>query len=161
MIKEVAKHSLGAPAKKRGRPRQLAKRDADREVAAIAQWLRKRARRIERDERRITGRQLRRILNQHGFELRDPKNNSIAVCRSVERRKGLTLKKVTLYERVCNITYRGDTQLVGLNEVKLVRKLCELDALHGDDSQSFYNSDDPVAVWINDYRSVLERLSKE
>jgi len=161
MIKDVAKHTLGDRPKPRGKPKAPTLRDSDHEVNEIARWLRKRARRIETQERRITGRQLRTIVAQHDFELRDPKNNTIAVCKRVERRKGLLLRKTSDYERICSIAYRGDTQLVALRDVRLVRKLCKLDDAHGYDSQSFYKSQDPVDVWINDYRNVLERLSKE
>jgi death-on-curing protein len=161
MIKDVAKHSLGHRIDARAKNQALPPRDADREVDAIARWLRKRARRIERDERRITHRQLRQILGQHGFEMRDPKNNAITVDRPVERRRGLRLKRVTEYERICSIAYRGDTHPVALRDIRLVRKLCGLDAGHGYDSYAFYKSADAVDVWINDYRSVLARLSKE
>jgi hypothetical protein len=123
MIKDVAKHSLGETADRRGKRKPLTRRDADAEVEAIARWLRKRARRVERDERRITHRQLRTILGRQGFEMRDPKNNSIAVCRRVERRKGVFLKKITEYERLCSITYRGDTQLVALRDARTVRQV--------------------------------------
>jgi death on curing protein len=161
MIKDVAKHSLGRSADPRSRrPPPPSARDADKEVDAIARWLRKRARRIERDERRITHRQLRTILAQHGFEVRDPKNSAIAVYKVIDRRNVL-LKTVRKHERVCSIGFRGDTQLVGLRDIHRLRKACELDDQHGYDSQAFYKSEDPVDVWINDYRSVLERLSKE
>ncbi|MEA2190402.1 MAG: hypothetical protein QOI73_523 [Solirubrobacteraceae bacterium] len=43
----------------------------------------------------------------------------------------------------------------------MLRRACELDDDHGYDAQSFYRSEDPVDIWINDYRGVLERLSKE
>jgi death-on-curing protein len=162
MIKDVAKHSLGEKPQPRGRPKPVAPRDADREVEAIARWLRKRARRIEREERRIPHRQLRTILGQHGFEMRDPKNNSITICKRLERRKGVFNRRTIVeYERVCNISYRGETQLVGMKDIRLVRRVCRLDEAHGYDSRAFYKSEDPVDVWINDYRSVLERLSKE
>jgi hypothetical protein len=42
-----------------------------------------------------------------------------------------------------------------------VRALCRLDAQRGVDSTVFYDGTNPVDVWINDYRSVLDRLSKE
>ena len=161
MIKDVAKHSLGEKSSSRGKPKPPTPRDADREVDEITRWLRKRARRIERDDRRITARQLRTIVAQHGYELRDPKNNAIVVCKRVERRKGLGLRKITAYERVCSIAYRGDTQPIPLKDVRLVRRLCELDEPHGYDAHAFYKSADPVDVWINEYRGVLARLSKE
>jgi hypothetical protein len=145
--------------KRRGK--KVPPRDADREVEAIARWLRQKARRIEKGERRITHRQLRRILGQHGFEMRDPKNGAIAVCRVVARRKGPLRKKRDTFERVTSIAYRGETQPVGLQDLKKVRRECKLDADHGYDSHVFYKSDDPVEIWINDYRSVLEKLSKE
>ncbi|MEA2190403.1 MAG: hypothetical protein QOI73_524 [Solirubrobacteraceae bacterium] len=113
MIKEVAKHSLGDKPQVRGKPKPITGRDADAEVAAIATWLRKRARRIERQERRITARQLRQILGQHGLEMKDPKGNSITIYRVSERRTGLRMRKVPTYERICNIAYRGETQPVG------------------------------------------------
>jgi death on curing protein len=160
MIKEVAKHSFGRTHDPRAKRRPVSERDADREVEAIAKWLRKRARRIERDERRITHRQLRKILAQHGIEMRDPRNGAIIVGRRFERRTPL-LQKRERFERVCTIGYRGETQLVGLRDIRRVRELCELDDEHGVDSRAFYKSEDPVDVWINDYRSVLERLSKE
>lgn len=163
MVKDVAKHSLSAQGdnRRKGKAPAISSRDADAEVKAIARWLRKRARRIEKGERRITHRQLRSIMSQRGFEMRDPKHNSISICRRVERRKGVLLKKVTQYERVCVIGYRGETQLVALQDIRRLRKECKLDGDHGYDSQAFYKSEDPVDVWINDYRSVLERLSKE
>jgi death-on-curing protein len=162
MIKDVAKHALGQPkGKSRGKPRPIPPKDADREVEEIARWLRKRARRIDQGERRITHRQLRQILGQQGFEMRDPKNGSISICRVVERRKGILLKKQTEYDRVCSIAYRGETQLVGLRDIRRLRKECALLPEHGVDSEVFYKSEDPVDVWINDYRSVLSRLSKE
>lgn len=71
------------------------------------------------------------------------------------------LKKVLEYERVCTIKYRGDTQLVGMQDLRRVRRKCRLESQDGFDSRAFYKSEDPVDVWINDYRSVLERLSKE
>lgn len=161
MIKEVAKHSLGEERDPRKKRKQVPTDVADREVEAIARWLRKRARRIERDERRITHRQLRQILGQHGYEMRDPKNGNISIYRVVERRKALVLAKQTHYERVCTIAYRGETQLVGLRDMKRLRQACGLTPEMGVDSQVFYKSDDAVDVWINDYRSVLEKLSKE
>jgi hypothetical protein len=146
MIKEVAKHSLGEETD-RGRKRQspISKRDADREVDAIACWLRKRARRIERDERRITHRLLRQILGQHGSEMRDPKNGSITVYREVTRRKGVLLKRTIEDDRMCNIAYRGETQPVGLPDIRLVRKVCQLDEPHGYVARAFYKSDESTS----------------
>jgi death-on-curing family protein len=163
MVKDVARHRLAdSSSKKRGSaPIEASKRDADSEVDAIARWLRGTARRTDKAERRITHRQLRTILSQYGFDLRDPKNGSIAVCREVVRRKGLALKRVTEYDRVCSIAYRGETRLVGMRDLKKLRRESKLDDRNGYDSEVFYGADDPVDVWINDYRSVLEKLSKE
>lgn len=162
MIKDVAEHSLGQSNRKsRGKLRPVPPSDADREVEEIARWLRKRARRVDREERRITHRQLRQILGQQGFEMRDPKNGAIAVCKPRQRRRGLLLKKEITYERVCSIAYRGETRLVGLRDIRRLRRECRLLPEHGVDSEVFYKSEDPVDVWINDYRSVIERLSKE
>lgn len=104
--KDVANTASASEGKLRGQPKPLPPRDANREVEEVARWLRKRARRVDRAERRITHRQPRQILGQHGFEMRDPKNGSIAICRSVERRIGLLLERVTVHERVCAISYR-------------------------------------------------------
>lgn len=161
MIKDVAKHSLAENSRSRSikRAAEQFDRQADREVAAIGGWLRKRARHIVKSERRITHHQLRKILNQYSLDMRDPKSNSISICRKVVKRR--VFKTTTEWERVCVIKYRGETQPVGLNDIKRLRHECGLTAANGYDSEVFYRSDDPVDLWINDYRSVLERLSKE
>lgn len=160
MIKAVAKHSLGVPPPGRGKAKAPPRRDADDEVEAIRVWLSKNTRKVDKPERRISYRELRRKLETFGFRLDSPKGNNIAVYRRTTRRK-LTLKKQEEWKRIGTVPFPGDGKMVSRRDMKYVRELCQLDHKHGYDSTVFYDGTDPVDRWINDYRSVLQRLSAE
>jgi death-on-curing family protein len=162
MIKAVATHRLGIRVPRRRRNSDYTRREADEEVAAIADWLRPRARRVKRGERQITYRQLRALLAARGYSLANPKNNSIGVYREVEiRRLPVVGKKRRDLKRIGTIGYPGDGKVVGVKDVKNVRRLCGLDEASGCDSDSFYEGADLIEPFINEYRGVLRRLSKE
>lgn len=161
MIKGVATHSLGVRIPRRRRSQEYTPREADKEVAAIADWLKPRARKIHRGEQRITYRQLGQILAQHGFKLAKPKSNSIGIYKEVTTRKGPFLKKTTEWKRIESIGYPSDGRVVGMNQIKHIRRICKLDEPHGCDTESFYEGADKIEPFINEYRAVLTRLSKE
>lgn len=160
MIKEVAKHSLGVVPPSREVPREQPRRAADDEVEAIRAWLLKNTRKLDKPERRITYRDLRKKLESFGFKLDNPKGNVIAVYRRV-RRRNLLLQKQEQWKRIGSIPFPGDGKMVSRRDMKYVRELCGLDHKHGYDSRVFYEGADPVDRWINDYRSVLVKLSAE
>ena len=161
MIKGVATHTLGVRIPRRRKNQEYTPREADDEVAAIATWLEPRARKIHRGEQQITYRQLGQLLGRHGFKLAGQKSNYIGIYKEVTRRKAPLLKKTTEWSRVAKIGYPGGGRLVGMKEIKHIRRVCELDEPHGCDTESFYEGADRIEPFINEYRGVLTRLSKE
>lgn len=67
---------------------------SDVEVSAITAWIRKRTRRVDRNERLVTFRELRAILQRYGFELENLDGNRIDIVRYVDvETKGWFSKK--------------------------------------------------------------------
>jgi death-on-curing family protein len=162
MIKDVATHTLGiGRVPPRRKNREYTRREADEEVQAIAEWLKPRARKIHRGEQQITYRQLGQILAKHGFKLANPKSNYIGIYKKVKRRKGPLRKQKTEWIRIEKIGYPSGGRLVGMNQIKHIRRVCALDEPHGCDTESFYEGADKIEPFINAYWTVLTRLSKE
>jgi death-on-curing family protein len=163
MIKDVATHTLGIGRIPPRRKRQddYTPREADEEVQAIASWLEPRARKIHRGEQQITYRQLTQILAKHGFKLAERKSNYAGIFKEVRKRKGPLLKLTVEWQRVGKIGYPSEGRLVGMKEIKHIRRICELDEPNGCDTESFYEGADRIEPFINGYRKVLTRLSKE
>lgn len=163
MIKSVATHSLGLridPKRKR-KAYAYTKRDADEEVAEIAKWLNARSRKIERGERQITFRQLRRLLQNRGLGVKSMKSGKAAIYRTETVRKGVLRKRVEVDKRVTIIGWPNDGQVIGIRELKRVRRVLQLDEEHGCDTSSFYDGADVIETFINEYRNVLRKLAKE
>jgi death-on-curing family protein len=162
MIKAVATHELGLrPPPRRRKNAEYTPREMDKEVGEIAKWLEAQARKIKRGEQRITYKQLKQILDSHGYKLRKPKGNSIGIYREVTVRKPPLLKKVTMLQHVHTIGWPGERKIVPVKEIKAVRRHCNLDETKGSDANTFYAGADKIEPFINEYRTVLSRLSKE
>jgi len=162
MIKDVATHTLGqGRIPPRRKNREYTPREADDEVQAITKWLEARSRKIHRGEQQITYRQLTQILTQHGFKVAERKSNYAGIFREVKRRRPPLLKRTVEWQRVGKIGYPSDGRLVGMNEIKHIRRICKLDEPNGCDTESFYEGADRIEPFINGYRKVLTRLSKE
>ena len=161
MIISVADHTVGLrvdPRSKRPRP---IRRNPDEEVAAIAEWIYRHLGRVERGERQVTYRELRRILGRFGYSLHNPKKNSVDVVKKEVRNKGLLRKEqVVELKRIGNIPFPGDTQFVRIGLLKHVRRMCNLTEAAGVDSQAFYDAESIVDAFINKYRTMLRRLGR-
>ncbi len=160
MILAVATHTFVARGS-RTRPH----RDPDNEVAEIAEWIKDRLYRMQRGERQITYRQLRRILSSHGFALENPDGNYIDVVKieQVTERKLFSTKFTTVRKRIGNIAYPGENRILGLSLLKHVRRLCALTEADGFDSPGFYAPGDDENIidgFITEYRTVLRRLAR-
>ena len=133
---------------------------SDEEVRAIKKWLEGRAERIRRGERQVTYRQLRSILEEHGYSLDNPKGNYIDIVKIEEVIKGL-FKRRTEYRKmhIGKIGYPSAGEFVPLKELKHARRLCRLTEECGVDSDSFYEQVDIIDSFINKYRTVLRRLA--
>jgi death-on-curing protein len=159
MIKEVATHSLGVRVPRRRKAQSYTKREADLEVAEIAKWLEENVRHLERGERVITYRQLRKILSRFGLTMENPRNNKIGIYQ--EKTKTVLLKKRTEKHRIATIGYPGDGRVVNLNTLKRLRRDCKLTTEDGCDASSFYEGTDVIDAFINEYRAILRKLARE
>ena len=137
---------------------------SDLEVAAMADWIRKRTRRIEKGERSLSYPEFEKILKNHGVYFENHKNNYVdVVMYRMERRKkgwfGLGSEEVEVREKVANIPY-WPGRPVGKKLVKSVRKQAELTHADGVDSALFYGTETPPDEFIQKYRKVLSKLAK-
>ena len=160
-IIRVADHSLGMRRPRRGRAKQRT-RQTDEEVDAIVRWLEKRAHRLTRGERRITWRELERILKGFGYHLEEPAGNKIGIYKHEEVKGGLlkrTTKKVR--KKIGTVGWPGDNRDIAISEIKKVREICGLREQDGVDSESFYGYATVVDGFINHYRKLLRALAKD
>ena len=134
---------------------------ADQEVKVIADWIRSRASRRKRGERRVTFRQLRRILSRFGFRLEHgSKGNTVDVVHDQPKKVGILRKVRLVRKRVGTIGYHDEGTVVAIRDLKAVRRMCGLTESDGVDSGSFYDGDAVLDGFVNEYRGVLRRLAK-
>ena len=135
---------------------------SDVEVEAIAAWLRRHTRRIDRSERLVTFRELRGILQRFGFEFENLDGNKIDVVRyvEIEERLWFTKRRHRERQRIARIPWPRDGAVVSRAVLREIREACDLTEGHGVDSKDFYASERPVDYFINHYRTVLRRLAK-
>jgi death-on-curing protein len=133
---------------------------SDSEVSNMARWIRKRTRRVENGERLITFRELRHILQVHGFSLEDAHSNTIDVVKYEVERKWLGLSKKTRRVRVMRMSYPGEGITVGRGLLRDLRKRCGLSEKEGCDSKMFYAKVRPADYFVSSYRGTLRRLAR-
>ncbi|MFD5153659.1 type II toxin-antitoxin system death-on-curing family toxin [Streptomyces mutabilis] len=117
-------------------------RDSDAEVRALASWFRARMLRQTFGDRVMSFRDLKRILGAHGCTFDQPDNNYIKI-----RREGQVVK--TGYPR-SNFD-------VAVSEIKRIRQQLNLHELGS--SREFYDIDNAVDQFVDEYRYVLWRLA--
>jgi death-on-curing protein len=147
--------SLSSHERRRESPPKAA---ADDEVEALARWLSARAGKLSRGERRVTYRQLRRILKHHEYDFGEIQGNSIAVLRRRETVVFFIKKK--RWTRIGTIGYHDEGTFVAMKELKRLRTMCRLREEDGVDSESFYDMEESVDAFVNQYRTVLRRLGR-
>lgn len=153
IILKVASHEL-AP-KRKGLP------DSDSEVRALHSWILKTATKVERGEKPITGRELRRILRRFGLELGTSHSNTVDVMRPIERRGRWPWSKPTRdFQRVCTIGWHHEGGPVAPRDIRRLRQLAHLSEADGVDTRSFYDDEAIVDSFINEYRTILRKLSR-
>jgi death-on-curing protein len=160
MVIDVAAHTIAVKPDPRKKDQVIKRMDADIEVAAISDWIRQRTRKITRGERQITFRELRRILEGHGYSMKNPNKNHIDVVKKERRMKGIFNRREVIEEKpIGRIGYPGEGAFVSVQEMKIVRKMCELREEDGCDSTSFYDTYSLINSFVNRYRTVLRRLA--
>jgi death-on-curing protein len=154
LMLKIAKHEVVPDRPKR--PQNYP--GADEEVAAIAKWLKDRAKSLNRGERLITYKQLRRILVRFNYELDDPYGNFIQIYKVVEE-KPLFRSPKRVRRRVGSVGYPRESVLVSIENIKHVRKICKLREEDGIDSDAFYDNGATIDTFINQHRRILQRLA--
>lgn len=133
---------------------------SDREVIELAEWIRQRSRRINKEERPLSWLKLKRILRYFDCEFDPPKGtgNRINIKRVSKKRSRFGRERDIVLK--VPATYRGDGTEVVPYIVKYIRENLELDEQHGYDSVVFYNVGTRPDDFIQKYRTLLRRLAR-
>lgn len=138
---------------------------ADEEVAILAEWIRANFQKEDKREHPLTFRQLRRILAENNCYFGDPNQNFIDIYRDEDVQEtgflGLGRKRIVKKrQRLFQLSYAGDGELVRVPTIRQIRKACRLMPEDGVDSRVFYEGQSRADTIINQYRNVLNRLAK-
>ena len=132
----------------------------DREVLAVAHWLKLRVRRKEKGDRTIPWRTLRRILTAFDCVCeRAPRGQRMTVTRQVDRVGGWLRRKrtITLSSSFTNVQ---DGRDLDRNIISKLRSDLELDEAHAVDSGAFYGDAElSTSDFIRSYQGILRRLA--
>lgn len=133
----------------------------DASVNFISHFLRKNSRRIDKRHYSVTYRDLKRILNRFGFDLKNPRGNTIDVVRIKEQRNIFRIfrHKKEVDVKVSQIGFPNWTSQVGRKAINTVRSSTQLTADNGVDSQTFFKDADPVSILISKYEKPLQHLA--
>ena len=102
-------------------------------------------RRVQRYERALDFKEVRRLLEAHGCEIGQPRSGFIEITRNGSR---------------THIAYYGENREVQQNTVHKIRQDLRLDDLSGYDAEIFYGRQPRLDEFINKYRTVLQRLAR-
>ena len=132
---------------------------SDREVVAIADWICQHGRPIQRGERPLRWRDLRKKLEQLGCVVGPPlPGNKVKIQRTVnEKLWGIPRT------RKLKVTsgYRNDGAEADVNTLNHIRRELRLDEKCGVDSEHFYGKDRQLPdEFIAQYRPLLRRLGR-
>ena len=136
----------------------------DREVYAIAIWLKRHSRLVETGDRPVAWRKLRRILAGRDCicELSQSDGSRMNIRRKIRRH--IRIFGIDLYRsRVLStqVFYGDDGRDAAQNTVAKIRRDLELDEVNGIDSASFYDDREAAAgEFIVKYRKTLQRLAR-
>ena len=127
----------------------------DDEVGEIEKWLKNNSKEIKKGERNITYAELYRIIDRFGFKLGQKKNSKMEILKK-KRTFFRKEKWVCIYKVRCP----SDGRIVSISEIKSVRDALELTEEHGVDSESFYDTQIVVDLFVRQHRNVLRKLAK-
>ena len=131
----------------------------DREVLHIATWLKYRTRRIEKGDRALPWRRIRKLLGDRDCQIEATSNNRVVVSRTIQT-KGMFGRTKT-EQLKCQFDVAGDGRDININMIKRIRSELQLDDENGCDSSAFYDGDSVSAgEFITKYRKMLQRLAR-
>lgn len=122
----------------------IGERSADSEVAAISRWLKGRLRPKKIGDTATSFKELKRQLEQFGCVFAKPYKNYIKISRN-----GYSI----------STGYPKQNFMVSVSEVKKIRRTLHLDEQEGIDSGSFYDLEETVDRFVNEYRDLMRRLA--
>jgi len=134
----------------------------DPEVRFISYWIRSKFRKIDRTNRAITYKELKKIINRYGYSLENPRGNYIDVVKfeMISRSfLGLFRKDTEQIVKVGQIGFPRWTAQIRASAVKSVREMTGLTYDRGVDSRAFYEGLDPLQSLITTYHEPLRRLA--
>jgi len=135
----------------------------DSEALGIAKWLHDNSREIERGNRQIPFRVLRKILNSYGCSMStsDSGGSRMNISRTIEEKKFFGFgppKEKTLYTQVF---YEGEGREAKRDTIQKIRADLYLDEKYGIDAKAFYeNAPFSADDFIIQYKETLHRLAK-
>lgn len=147
--------------KNRARYKDYEKNYEDPEVKYIAKWLRQNTREYDSRQYIVTFKELKRILNQFGFDLDNPQKNYIDVVqyKPAPRIPFFVKNPKNIKVKIGKVGFPGWTRQVNRGDLKYIRGVTKLNPENGVDSQAFYNGADPLNQLIAEYREPLRRLA--
>jgi death-on-curing family protein len=125
--------------------------DSDVEVRMMGRWLVYHAAPVRRGEdKKITYRELKKILQRFGYDLVNPSSARIHIVK---------VNRDGTFTNIHSIYYPGERREVSLTVIKAVRTRCELREEDGVDSDTFYWNALQIPEFVNEHRLVLRRLA--
>jgi death-on-curing protein len=132
------------------------------EIRFLGRYLEKNSRRNAKLRKTIKFRELRAIINQHGFDLKNPFKGTIDIVKTEERRvhRFWRSDRIETVERIVGkIAYHGEGVDVPDNTLKYVRQVCGLTDQDGFDGDVLLRDAQPTFQLISSYRESLQRLA--
>lgn len=132
----------------------------DREVVAIAAWIRSNSRPIRRGERPMNWRKLKQRLREYDCEFEIPRvGNRLNISRRVPLGRRTILGRQKFETLTTQVACAGDGTEADQNCLHKIRNDLHLDDAHDVDSDTFYGGS-TIDSFIIDYRRILRRLGK-
>lgn len=137
----------------------------DVEVYCLAAWLKRKTLRVANYDREVSLRELRRILEKFGIEMERGNDVSYHIIKkkvSYKREGWLFGRKIETPERVrvYTLSCGGEKRHISINQIKELRKACELTANHGIDASQFYGDEPAIDYFLASYSKLLRRLGR-
>ncbi|MFF4118351.1 type II toxin-antitoxin system death-on-curing family toxin [Streptomyces sp. NPDC001714] len=122
----------------------------DVHVRFLSSWLSQYVAPVRRGERSLKYRDLRKLIQEYGYDLQSPAKSFIRVVK---------LNSDGSTTNVDSIVFPGMARDVDIQVIKRVRERCRLREEDGVDTDAFYGGFHPIDEFINKYRLVLRRLA--
>lgn len=120
----------------------------DADVKYIAFKLGEFTRPRDRSRRKLkTYRELNGVLKRHGYEMRHPRGNKIAIVRIADEKT------------IGRVGFPGMSREISKPDLKQVRDICQLSDTDGYDNKAFYNGAGGMDFLLSEYAAPLRRLA--